>query len=95
MEKRIELVDKTIQSYNKWKEVEGKDASETRAKESEAYKQLAASGINVDFKIRRKLYEAIKSKLGNTDKQKGISLFHRSKIENYELDRARRRFRKQ
>lgn len=87
--KRIELVDKTIQSYNKWKEVEGKDASETRAKESEAYKQLAASGINVDFQNPQKTYEYIKSKLGNTDKQKELSLSIGVKIENYELDRAK------
>ena len=87
--KRIEFVDKTIQSYNKWKEVEGKDASETRAKESEAYKQLAASGINVDFQNPQKTYEYIKSKLGNTDKQKELSLSIGVKIENYELDRAK------
>lgn len=87
--KRIELVEKAIQSYNKWKEVEGKDASETRAKESEVYKQLAASGINVDFQNPQKTYEYIKSKLGNTDKQKELSLSIGVKIENYELDRAK------
>ena len=87
--KRIELVDKAIQSYNKWKEVEGKDASETRAKESDVYKQLASSGINVDFQNPQKTYEYIKSKLGNTDKQKELSLSIGVKIENYELDRAK------
>lgn len=87
--KRIELADKAIQSYNKWKEVEGKDASETRVKESDAYKQLASSGINVDFQNPQKTYEYIKSKLGNTDKQKELSLSIGVKIENYELDRAK------
>lgn len=87
--KRIDLIDKSIQSYNKWREIEGKDASETRAKESDVYKQLASSGINVDFQNPQKTYEYIKSKLGNTDKQKELSLSIGVKIENYELDRAK------
>ena len=87
--KRIELVDKAIQSYNKWKEVEGKDASESRVKESDTYRQLASSGIDVDFQNPQKTYEYIKSKLGNTENQKELSLSIGVKIDNYELEKAK------
>lgn len=87
--KRIELVDKAIQSYNKWKEVEGKDASESRVKKSDSYKQLASSGIDVDFQNPQKTYEYIKSKLGNTENQKELSLSIGVKIDNYELEKAK------
>lgn len=88
--KRLDLIDKAIQNYNRWKEVEGRDAAESRAKGSEAYKSLSKSGINVDFQNPEKTYEYVKGKLGLTEKQKELSLSIDVKVDNLSLDNAKK-----
>lgn len=88
--KRLDLIDKAIQNYNRWKEVEGRDAAESRVKGSEAYKSLSKSGINVDFQNPEKTYEYVKGKLGLTEKQKELSLSIDVKVDNLSLDNAKK-----
>lgn len=88
--KRIDLIEKAIQSFNKWREIEGKDAAEARIRSNEAFKPLFdESGINLDLEDPRKAYQYIINKLNNTEKQKELSVSLGIKIGNSEIDKAK------
>lgn len=89
---RIDLIDKALSSYKEWSKLEGKDAAANRVKSNKEFGGLftGAYGFKLDLENPNNVWKYIQGQLGNTEKQKELSLSVGVKLDKNEQENLKK-----
>lgn len=90
--KRIDLIDKALSSYKEWSKLEGENGASNRVKNNKEFSDLftGAYGFKLDLENPDKAWEYIQKQLGNTEKQKDLSLSIGVKLDKNEQENLKK-----
>lgn len=92
--KRIDLIDKALSSYKEWSKLEGKNAATNRVKSNKEFGDLftGAYGFKLALENPTDAWKYIQGQLGNTEKQKELSLSIGVKLDKNEQENLEKEF---
>lgn len=92
--KRIDLIDKALSSYKEWSKLEGKNAATNRVKSNKEFGDLFTGvyGFKLALENPTDAWKYIQRQLGNTEKQKELSLSIGVKLDKNEQENLEKEF---
>lgn len=92
--KRIDLIDKALSSYKEWSKLEGKNAATNRVKSNKEFGDLftGAYGFKLALENPTDAWKYIQGQLGNTEKQKELSLSIGVKLDKNEQENLEKEY---
>lgn len=92
--KRIDLIDKALSSYKEWSKLEGKNAAANRVKSNKEFGDLFTGtyGFKLALENPTDAWKYIQGQLGNTEKQKELSLSIGVKLDKNEQENLEKEF---